>query len=175
MDAEPDGERGGAAPLRDAVVAAGCAGIGGWIWVEASGYPTATDPARDPAVLPLVVACLLWLCALSIGARLLVGAVRARGGTGGAGSAETPRRDWSSIAAVALVATGVVVYIWGAFEVGYLTATSLFLAVMGIALGGRPTFGRAAPAVLAAVACAVAIWFGFVHLLGVRLPITWAL
>lgn len=170
-------EHGGAAgskvapPWADGALAAVTTGIGVWVWVEARGFPDADDPARDPAVLPLVLACVLWICALALVVRITVQWLRTpRSATRSSGAPV----DLTQLKLVALFVLALVLYIWGAFEFGYLVATWLFLTAATCALGGRPTIRGVALTATVAAVCGVAIWLAFVQGLGVHLPETWA-
>lgn len=166
------------------------AGIGTWVWFEARAFPDADEPARDPAVLPLVIAVVLWACALILLLQLGLRWIRSSGSTGQDSEMrdsppeeptqqneerdDTSRIGLRQLGIVALFVGALVLYIWAAFEAGYLVATSVFLTAATCALSGRVTPRSIALTAAIAAVCAVSIWLIFVYGLDVRLPETWA-
>lgn len=173
-------------PWADVALAVVVSAIAAWAWIEASAFPETDDPARNPAVLPQVIAVVLWLCALAIVLSLALRRIR--------GTPSKERDDVSSepappasvepdsesgvssrhLGGVVVFVAALMIYIWAAFEATYLVATWLFLTAATCALGGRPRIRSVAVAAVVSGVCAVVIWLGFVYALGVHLPQTWA-
>ncbi|TDE00150.1 tripartite tricarboxylate transporter TctB family protein [Jiangella asiatica] len=157
---------------------------GGALWAT-SELGGGASIAEDPALLPRVVGV-----GLIVSGVVLVGLclVRRRLGVTGADDAESipvdlPVPEWDDRAedddsapgewrVVIGLAAAVILYVAGAFELGFITSTAAFVVAAGLILGRRRDARSLIVLVVFAVVVAIVAFSGFFELLNVRMPIT---
>ncbi len=125
-------------------------GLAVWYWVTASGFEATIGDPLGPAVFPMALAVPLGLRGLYMGLR------------------PDPEPDWTAAMdqqQFGLALAAFVAYAYLLEPLGFVVATALGTAVMGLLLGARPWQAGAT-----GVAAAVVLFLLFNNLLGLPLP-----